>query len=308
MQNTNYIIDWANLTHFTKKREYFSADHCFILSNKIGEYILNDKMAFLLKDYTLLMIKPESFLLNKLQEIFSLLEKYHFSPVYYKFCTVSCIKSAELWKYHWSAATFIRIIVSQKLMSFSEGLILVLKNTNRNEEFASSYLCSLKGSAIEANRKAHHFRSILKPLNRLLNYIHTADEPIDFIRELGIFFDWDELFRVYQDIKDNTILDLQSILIESNSFIKNNEIINPYKVLERYKIWFTQKRNTIKQMDITTFNGILTKIDEVLNGKGFFDIKLLIDLQKLNLLEWNWDLLVIMTTFINYDSGEDPII
>jgi hypothetical protein len=61
-------------------------------------------------------------------------------------------------------------------------------------------LSELKGSASKPNGDGTRMRELLGMPNRLLNFVHIADEPADIIRELGIVFDAAERRTVLDNI------------------------------------------------------------------------------------------------------------
>lgn len=50
-------------------------------------------------------------------------------------------------------------------------------------------LQQFKGPTLPRQRAAHHLRAGLGPPNRLLNFVHAADEPADVLREVGLLLD-----------------------------------------------------------------------------------------------------------------------
>ncbi len=71
-------------------------------------------------------------------------------------------------------------------------------------------LTKLKGSAFESKREPYQIRWKIKPINYVLNYVHTSDDSSDFLREVGILLDWDELIQAFEAMVSNHI---KSILV-----------------------------------------------------------------------------------------------
>jgi hypothetical protein len=46
-------------------------------------------------------------------------------------------------------------------------------------------------------------RTVLEPPNQLLNFVHVADEPIDIVREIGIFFDRNERRAFLRSLREH---------------------------------------------------------------------------------------------------------
>jgi Nucleoside diphosphate kinase len=105
----------------------------------------------------------------------------------------------QLWMYHWNVATPDRRALAQDLLSIGPALLLVvIDRSSRQLVPASVRLSALKGPAYPDRRRPHHLRSMLGAQGRMLTFVHTADEPADVLRELGLLFsarDRDDLFR-----------------------------------------------------------------------------------------------------------------
>lgn len=159
-----------------------------------------------LQRYGLLLIKPETILLGKTQPIFSILRASEYELVYflYKKICPTCI--SEMWKFSWINSSLERIFVNQKLFSTYKSLILILRNRVLDKKTTCELLTDLKGSADERERKPYQIREKIKPINYILNYIHTSDDQYDFLRELGILLDWEELIQAFDAMASNCII------------------------------------------------------------------------------------------------------
>jgi hypothetical protein len=67
---------------------------------------------------------------------------------------------------------------------------------------ASLRLAQRKGHSLPARRRPDDLRSVLRPPNQILNFVHVADEPADIVRELGIFFDRRERRALLAALRD----------------------------------------------------------------------------------------------------------
>jgi hypothetical protein len=61
---------------------------------------------------------------------------------------------------------------------------------------------ALKGDAIPGKRSPDSLRSTLGGQNRMMTFVHAADEPIDIVREVGILFDRADRRRLLIDLQD----------------------------------------------------------------------------------------------------------
>jgi len=95
----------------------------------------------------------------------------------------------QLWMYHWNVATPDRRALAQDLLSIGAALLLVVVDRSHPQLVpASAKLSALKGPAYPDRRQPNHLRSLLGARGRMLTFVHTADEPADVLRELGLLF------------------------------------------------------------------------------------------------------------------------
>lgn len=307
----NNNINFSVLTKNNRKKQLFSTDFNFEYSYKIGKGILGQNFEALLSDYAMLIVKPEALITNKVSKIISLLTKYNFEPVFFVFKKMSHIQVSEIWKYVWSASTLPRIIANEKFFSLFDSLIIILRNKQRNEDYATAYLCKLKGSANPEDRGPENFRSIIKPITPLLNHLHTADEPIDFIRETGILLEWDELTTMYDYLKSNHTYSFDAIQYSANAYVNAEYWDNPEQILHRY---INALKSELRKCSTGSSNFIyldkaIKQLINVSRSKdAFLDIDFLQNLKLSGYLNWSWDLLIILTQYIEYKTERPTLI
>ena len=94
-----------------------------------------------------------------------------------------------LWRYQWNMATPQRQALQEQIMTSFDSLLVIVRRSSPIRVPTTVYLTDLKGPSLPADRKPEHLRTVLNSTNPVLNFVHTADEPADVIRELGIYFD-----------------------------------------------------------------------------------------------------------------------
>ena len=91
------------------------------------------------------------------------------------------------------------------LYAATDSLLVVCRDDSPGRALPGSVrLRSLKGPAQPELRQPHHMRSWLDGPNRMMTYIHAADEPIDIIREFGILFDGDDRRELYAQLTNTS--------------------------------------------------------------------------------------------------------
>ncbi|MFL6161958.1 MAG: nucleoside-diphosphate kinase [Jatrophihabitantaceae bacterium] len=91
-----------------------------------------------------------------------------------------------IWYYQWNIASRDRKDVVDELLGAGPSLLVALQLPGRPD--ATRHLSRIKGPAVPAHRRRGQLRHALASPNTLLNFVHTADEPADLVRELGVFF------------------------------------------------------------------------------------------------------------------------
>ena len=294
----NENIPWEELHTTIKKRELFSKDLYFELSFEAANFILENNLAKTLKDYTYLMIKPETLILNKTNELISLLKD--FDLVYYCIKRISHVQISELWKYAWSAASLIRIITNLQFYPQFDCVLLVLHKKCTKNKNACDFLTEIKGSTPLGAYQPHTIRYKLKYINKFMNYIHTPDDVADLLRELGIFFDWDSLIEIFTAIKNKKTIDYNDLRADLSN--KN------YKIRDTDPSALLSKLIIDLEKDPQIPPKIIATLKDIKNGKSKLTIELIENLRKVHKLNWACEFVIIITSFMEYSSPYDSLI
>lgn len=96
----------------------------------------------------------------------------------------------ELWRYNWHVYTTDRLALMTLMHTVGPSVLLIVRDERHDPAVPGSVrLADLKGSADPAARGPEHLRTVLDPPNKIINFVHVADEPADLVREVGIFLD-----------------------------------------------------------------------------------------------------------------------
>lgn len=95
-----------------------------------------------------------------------------------------------LWYHQWNIASAERRLLADLLCGLSPALLLVLgRSDDTDDEWPCAVqLTELKGPTAPHLRRLEHLRGVLPGGSYLLNQVHSADEPADALRELGVYF------------------------------------------------------------------------------------------------------------------------
>ena len=122
----------------------------------------------------LLYTSPEALIMGKVDEIFSIFCTRGYELVYFTRKKIDAMCTAEMWKFSWQNATLENILINQKLLSMYDSIILILRLHNPGSKSVCEMLTDLKGSAVESKRKPYQIRYQIKPINYMLNYVHSS--------------------------------------------------------------------------------------------------------------------------------------
>ena len=96
----------------------------------------------------------------------------------------------ELWRFQLNQATHDRLAVIDRLLPATPSLVLLVTDTDPLTGVPGSVrLSAAKGPADPLARRPHDLRHRLDAGPTLYNFLHTADEPADVVRELCVLFD-----------------------------------------------------------------------------------------------------------------------
>lgn len=242
--------------------------------------------------YGLMLIKPEAIITGKAPEIIDILRTTGYELIYYVQKNIGSVRASEMWKFSWLHSSLENILINQKLFSICDSLILILRAQNLENKSVAAMLTDLKGSALEAQRKPHQIRYKLRPINYVLNYVHTSDDTSDFLREIGILLDWDELNQAFDTIVSNQVIPYPSIKVSAlpkHNYTLDNWLNNIYNKIENSNIFTSDKKyiiNNIKMFKKNTSHKIT--------------LNFLCILCHYDLIEWNFETIVVLSNNINY--------
>ena len=289
------------LSNTPQKLEIYRNDFYYEWSFNQALNILQDEFLYILKNTALLLIKPDANIMNRIPIILRLLDSNGYELLYVARLQVTHTQATEMWKYQWSAATIDRIIVNEKLMELGPSFFLLLRNrqhTHSSAQPLSAYLTEQKGAANKKLQKAENFRAVLKPLNIILNYIHTADEPADVIREIGVLVGIAGMADVYSKILAGNVISYESLPYKKHEV--NIPVYDPKELL--LYLWRKAKTHISK----SSIDILDQHLHNVYQNKCHLDLSLLLATGVIK--QWTWEWIVAASHFIQYNTDNQVII
>lgn len=137
---------------------------------------------------TLLVFKPDAVAGRRVRPVLDGLAAAGFTVAGFARFRFSPLLTRELWRYQFNIASADRADVVDLLLPAADSLALVLHDPGwKPGALPAAYrLGDVKGPADPRLRKPEHLRSRLAAPTTLFNFVHTADEPADLLREAAL--------------------------------------------------------------------------------------------------------------------------
>ncbi|MEU3824018.1 nucleoside-diphosphate kinase [Streptomyces sp. NPDC029080] len=182
-------LDWSALTRSQPKRDLYARETYFREGLYDAEDVLGERLPAALRDSALLMLKPDGLAAGRLLPVLDYLDEHGFRVAAAREFRFQPFHWRELWRYQLTSATLDRLAVNELLLGAGPALFLLLRSEPGHPLPGTVRMSTLKGSATLEAQKPGTLRALLGQPNRVLSYVHVADEPADLLRELGLLFD-----------------------------------------------------------------------------------------------------------------------
>ncbi|WIH04871.1 nucleoside-diphosphate kinase [Xanthomonas translucens pv. graminis] len=141
--------------------------------------------------YSLVLLRPDSLAARKAEAVLDWLPDNGFVVVDCISLGVDRHQVRALWQYQWNNAIRERKEACDALMQSGPSLLLIIRSDTASvlPDSTAARFARLKGAADPALRRPGDLRLRLGHKSRMLSYLHSPDEPADFVRELAILLD-----------------------------------------------------------------------------------------------------------------------
>jgi hypothetical protein len=209
---------FARDVHYSSALE--DARHCWASTKTLYHMLWNTAS---------LLLRPDAIAGGQAANILPVLRDLGFVPVALAAVRLSLAQTRELWRYQANVSTRERLQLLDLLMTSGHSLYILFHDvTRRVSAPATVHLTYLKGTAIVANRRKAHLRTLAGPkVANILSYVHVADDPADLMREIALLFPrrrWLKLLKEAEQALDRTE-DVRSLL-------RHLQVCSPRQLLE----------------------------------------------------------------------------
>jgi nucleoside diphosphate kinase len=134
-----------------------------------------------------LLLKPDAAITGAMRPAVSWLLSHGYRIVGAYPVQLTRLHLRALWYFNWHRATPERRRLADRLAGLTPAVVLIVTHPD-DAEPVSVRLTAAKGPADPAQREPGQLRYGLGAGTYLLNLVHTADDPDEFLRELSIYF------------------------------------------------------------------------------------------------------------------------
>ncbi|MEJ1962180.1 MAG: hypothetical protein WDO56_11810 [Gammaproteobacteria bacterium] len=195
---------WAILTSNSQKRARFEEDLYFRECWADVVNAFGAAAGAMARELALLSVKPDAVVGRRLHGVLQYLTDHDFVSVSVAPTSLCRHSMREIWRYDWQPYPTDRLEFSTCWYVSAQILVFLCRDRSAGLALpAAARLSELKGSFLPQQRSVSSMRSVLRPPNRVLNFVHVSDEPADVVRELGIYFDPATRRRLLSDVHVN---------------------------------------------------------------------------------------------------------
>lgn len=182
------------LSRLPDKRDLYATDTYFLESWEDLVTVAGEQPLPAPSRFAALTLKPDAVVGRTLKPTLDWLGEHGFSVVAAELVEFDRHIIRSIWLYSWNVASRDRKDLVDILLTATPSLFLALCGP----EDASLWLSQNKGPANPEHRQPGQLRHRLGYFSTLLNFVHTSDEPADFVRELAVYFPAATRQRVYR--------------------------------------------------------------------------------------------------------------
>jgi len=193
--------EWLRLVENPVRQELFVDDLYFRECWNDAVSLFGSGAIDIVSRAALMSFKPEAIVGRRMGQALEIILAQRFVPVAFGSSTVSRHLIRELWRYDWTVFPIDRLVLSTFWYTSTEMPFLLFRDPEAlPAAVAARRLSRLKGAYKNGQYSRGSLRQMLDSPNRMLNFVHIADEPADVVRELGIAFARNERLAVLKKL------------------------------------------------------------------------------------------------------------
>jgi nucleoside diphosphate kinase len=207
------LPEW--LSCFPEKLKYYKADNDFLEGWASLTNLERQGLFSLERLWTLgsVLFKADTMLRGNGLRGISFLEEHGFQIRAVRAVSFSGERVDHLWRYSLGRLSNERVELLKRLQAISPSLYLIVEAAGNGSRLPCSLrVTELKGQVALDQRDERTIRYAMgEPQSAFFNFVHTADEPSDLVRELGLLFDRTERNRLIQEAVSGSKPDAEGV-------------------------------------------------------------------------------------------------
>jgi len=177
----------ALLTRNPLKSELYCREPYFREAFLDLEAMLDEGAVETVLQHGLVVVKPDGYSLGATTTVADFYLRHGFETIDVRPVAFAPTVWRSLWTYQMTQASIDRLLVNDLVIS-GDGIALLFRSRTGAPLPATVQLSALKGSARMEKQDDDCLRRAIGQPNVIFSLVHSADEPADLVRELGILF------------------------------------------------------------------------------------------------------------------------
>jgi hypothetical protein len=298
------VTDWNLLTRIPLKAERYRRETYF--REGLEDARESGDLDVICRRGAVILVKPDGIISGKIPIIIDYLRRQRFAIVATELVTLGRLQWREMWRYQLTSATLDRLAINDLVLRGS-ALLLLLRHSGYLDVPASVWLSGLKGPSDVSQQSPDCLRRVLGQPNRVISFIHVADEPADVLRELAILTDrtarrkmWSAFARSETTEADENLLN-EVAHASANSF-RRLDTRESLRRLEEAAGLAANRQGGSTKAEI----GVRAAIGDMHRGRKIAWRTFVQNLASAHIDLDPWDLVMLGAAFIVYDEPGHP--
>jgi len=172
-----------------RKRQHYAQEAYFQEAYREFDDLFGQPGLAALRMRSFIVFKPDAAAARVIEPCLAALRRHGFCPISSQLFRFSRHLSRELWRYELNTSTYDRYPAVDALLEGRLGLFVALDWQGPEEiDDLSIALTAFKGPSAIERRLPTQLRTMIGAGDGMLNLIHTPDETLDILREIGVLF------------------------------------------------------------------------------------------------------------------------
>lgn len=228
---------WRQITRDEMKKRHFADEFFFRESVFDLHQTFGPGWHQAIAPIGLMLVRPDAIACRQGEKIVSIMEDEGFRCVAATELTIDRLTARSLWYYQWNETTLVRSVVADLLNQAGPSLMLLVRDLLPSSSGLQgcTRLSWFKGPSAPEQRAPWQIRSKIAARNHIFCALHTSDEPVDLVRELGILLDGEERRRICQALQGS--IDRAQPFSELRALIDKTQAAIPANPLNLDESW-----------------------------------------------------------------------